>query len=148
MNTKDGELIIKKMYFRCVKYSYIGSLVLMINSVIDGMLIAHFLGEQATASFGLIMPVYSLINLIPILLRSSVQTKIGEHLGRGDTKAARHCLFIVLTVGTTAAAILFIMFTFWGRQSISLLSAELHSQTRPSLWLQTICISSLFQFFR
>ena len=141
MNTKDGELIIKKMYFRCVKYSYIGSLVLMINSVIDGMLIAHFLGEQATASFGLIMPVYSLINLIPILLRSSVQTKIGEHLGRGDTKAARHCLFIVLTVGTAAAAILFIMFTFWGRQSISLLSAG------ASLSNETISMASDYLHF-
>lgn len=111
------------MYCRCVRYGYIGSLVLMINSVIDGMLIAHFLGEQATASFGLVMPAYSLINLIPILLRSSVQTKIGEYLGRGNTKAAGHCLFILLIAGATAAAILFSMFAFGGAHCMSLLSA-------------------------
>ena len=122
------------MYYRCVKYSYIGSMVLMINSVIDGMLIAHFIGEQATAAFGLVMPAYSLINLIPILLRSSVQTKIGEYLGRGDTKAARHCLFILLITGMTAAAILFSLFTFGGGQSMRLLSAGAsHSEETISM---------------
>ncbi|MBP3805772.1 MAG: polysaccharide biosynthesis C-terminal domain-containing protein [Oribacterium sp.] len=123
LNNNSGEQVLKQMYCRCAKYSYIGSMVLMINSVIDGMLIAHFLGSKATASFGLVMPAYSLINLVPILLRSSVQTKIGEYLGRGDTKSAKHSLFILMTAAVAASLPLFIMFTLFSGITMKMLSA-------------------------
>ncbi len=90
---------------------------------VDGMIISHFLGEQAAAAFGLVMPFFSLINLIPTLLRYSMQTRIGEYIGRGDTKNARHCLFVLMAAGAAAALPLILMLSLFQSGTLHLLAA-------------------------
>lgn len=118
-----AQQILKRMYHCSVRYSYAGVLMIMLNSVLDGMIISHFLGGQAAAAFGLILPVYSLISLMPTLLRYSVQTRIGEYIGRGDIKAARHSLFVMMTAGVGAAAVLFAMLSIMRSATLQILTA-------------------------
>ena len=96
---QDGDAVLRRMYHRSVRLNLIGTLTVMINTVVDGMIIGHFLGGQAMAAFGLIIPLYSLLSLIPVLLRTATQMQIGMLVGRGDMDGARKTLFVLLSGG-------------------------------------------------
>ena len=123
INGNDAGEILKKMYHRSFRYSYAGALTVMLNSVLDGMIISHFLGARAAAAFGLVLPVYSLVSLVSTLLRYSVQTRIGESIGRGDAKAARSILFALMTTGAAMAVPLMVVLTIFRRAAMSMLAA-------------------------
>ena len=125
MRNSDGraDQILKQMYRHSIRYNYAGALIVMINSVIDGMIVSHFLGGQAAAAFGLVMPFYSLMNLIPILLRYSAQTGIGEAVGRGDTFSARRCLTALMVTGILAAVPLMLLLSVGQSATLRLLTA-------------------------
>ena len=125
MTGRDGAAapILQRMYRRSIRYNYAGALVMMINSVVDGMIVSHFLGGQAVAAFGLVMPFYSLMNLIPILLRFSAQTGIGEAVGRGDAASAGRRLSALLATGVLAAAPLMLLLSLWRTATLRLLTA-------------------------
>ena len=104
MNKKnDGESILRRMFHRCVFQNYLGAMTLMINTAADGMIISHFLGGQATAAFGLVFPIYSLIGFFPSLLRTAAQVNLGKYIGRGDMDRANRCVFYLLVSGLAAA---------------------------------------------
>ena len=96
---QDGDAVLRRMYHRSVRLNLIGTLTVMINTVVDGMIIGHFLGGHAMAAFGLIIPLYSLLSLIPVLLRTATQMQIGMLVGRGDMDGARKTLFVLLSGG-------------------------------------------------
>lgn len=123
MSDTGAERILKRMYHRSIRLSYAGTMIVMINSVIDGMIISHYLGGRAAAAFGLVMPFYSLMNLIPVLLRYSVHTRIGECLGRGDTKEAGQSLSVLIAAGIIASVPLILSLTVFRTGTLSLLTA-------------------------
>ena len=69
------------------------------------------------------MPFYSLMNLIPILLRFSAQTGIGEAVGRGDAASAGRRLSALLATGVLAAAPLMLLLSLWRTATLRLLTA-------------------------
>ena len=100
---QNGENVLKRMFRRSVLYSFSGFFTVMLNTAVDGMMIGHFLGLKAMAAFGIIVPLYSLMNLAPVLLRSASQLNIGEDLGRGKLETARRRIFQLLMTGLLAS---------------------------------------------
>ena len=130
----DGERILRQMFHKCVFQNYLGSMTLMINTAIDGMIISHFLGGQATVAFGLIFPIYSLLNFIPILLRTSTQVNLGKFIGRGDIGNADRCVFYLLAFGFVAAVPLLLLLTAFRNSALMILSVQAqYSETTLSL---------------
>ena len=116
-----GEKTLQKMFHRSVRYSFSGFFTVMLNTAVDGMIIGHFLGIKAMAAFGLIVPLYSLMNLIPVLLRSSTQLNVGADLGRGQPEEARRRIFQLLMTGLAAAVPFMLLFTVFRGSVVYLL---------------------------
>lgn len=125
MNRKnDGESILRRMFHRCVFHNYLGAMTLMINTAADGLIISHFLGSQATAAFGLIFPVYSLISFFPSLLRTAAQVNLGKTIGRGDLDSANRCLFSLLAFGLAAALPFVLLLTHFRGHALKILCIQ------------------------
>ena len=119
----NGEQVLRRMYHRSVRANFSGAFTIMLNTAADGMIISHFLGMRAAAAFGLIVPLYSLINLIPVLLRTATQLNLGEDLGRGDLEKARSRIFSMLIAGLAASIPFLLLFTLFRGSTVFFLSA-------------------------
>lgn len=120
----NGEVILRRMFHRCVLQNYLGAMTLMINTAADGMIISHFLGGQAAAAFGLVFPIYSLLNFFPVLLRTSAQVNLGKYIGRGDLNSADRCIFYLLSSGLIAAVPLVLLLTALRSPALVMLSGH------------------------
>lgn len=72
-----------------------GLLFLGLQSVIDGMILGRFVGANALASVNLILPCYSLMTALGIIMGVGCQTLIGISLGKSDRKSANDALTTV-----------------------------------------------------
>ena len=122
----NGEVILHRMFHRCVFQNYLGAMTLMINTAADGMIISHFLGGQAAAAFGLVFPIYSLLNFIPVLLRSSAQVNLGKYIGRGDLDSADRCIFYLLSSGLISAVPFVLLLTALRSPALVMLGGQAH----------------------
>lgn len=69
-----------------------GLLFLGIQSVIDGVILGRFVGANALASVNLILPCYSLMTALSIVIGVGCQTLIGINLGRSDRQEANNAI--------------------------------------------------------
>ncbi len=122
----NGEVILRRMFHRCVFQNYLGAMTLMINTAADGMIISHFLGGQAAAAFGLVFPIYSLLNFIPVLLRSSAQVNLGKYIGKGDLDSADRCIFYLLSSGLISAVPFVLLLTALRSPALVMLGGQAH----------------------
>lgn len=66
----------------------IGLLFVGIQSIIDGMVLGHFVGANALASVNLVLPCYSFMTAMAIVMGVGCQTLIGIRLGQHNRKGA------------------------------------------------------------
>lgn len=69
-----------------------GLLFLGLQSVIDGVMLGRFVGANALASANLILPCYSFVAALAIIIGVGCQTLIGISLGRSDRQGANDAL--------------------------------------------------------
>ncbi len=117
----NGNHVLSKMFHRSVRYSFFGFFTVMLNTAVDGVIIGHFLGAAAMSAFGLIVPLYSFINIVVVLLRTVAQLNIGEDLGHGKLETARRRVFQLLFTGLAAALVFILLFTVFRSFSVALL---------------------------
>ena len=115
-----GETVLRQMYARSVFINLAGALTLMINTVFDGIMICHFLGLEAQAAYGLIFPLFTLITLLPIMLRTAAEVKVGSLVGRGSIEEARHEVRALL-IGGFLLSLPFVLAFSLARQQVMVL---------------------------
>lgn len=90
-----------------------GLLFLGIQSVIDGVVVGHYVGANALASVNLILPCYSLIIAFAIVIGVGCQTIVSISLGKSDKQEANNAvtsLFIFLTGFTSLLSVTIYLF--------------------------------------
>lgn len=90
-----------------------GLLFLGIQSVIDGVVLGHYIGANALASVNLILPCYSLITAFAIVMGVGCQTIVSISLGKSDKQEANDALtslFIFLMGFTTLLSLVIYLF--------------------------------------
>lgn len=90
-----------------------GLLFLGIQSVIDGVVVGHYVGANALASVNLILPCYSLIIAFAIVIGVGCQTIVSISLGKSDKQEANNAvtsLFIFLTGFTSLLSVIIYLF--------------------------------------
>lgn len=90
-----------------------GLLFLGIQSVIDGIVLGHYVGSNALASVNLILPCYSLITAFAIIMGVGCQTLVSINLGQRNRAGANDALtslFIFLGVFSITVSVLIFIF--------------------------------------
>ena len=124
MSTTDHELAlandsIPSLIRRFAIPSVIGMISIGIQSIIDGLIVGNFLGANALAGVSLIIPLYSLVASVAIIIGIGSQTLVSIGQGTGDyikaqnsmttgfysiiTFCALASVLILLSSGTTAS---------------------------------------------
>lgn len=90
--TSREELIlngnITRLFWKFALPGVAGLLFIGLQSVVDGLVLGHFVGPHALASVNLILPCYSLITAIAIMIGVGCQTLVSISLGKGDRRKA------------------------------------------------------------
>ena len=83
---------ISRLFLKYTIPGVAGLLFLGIQSVIDGVILGRFVGANALASVNLILPCYSLMTALSIVIGVGCQTLIGINLGRLDRQEANNAI--------------------------------------------------------
>ena len=83
---------ISRLFLKYTIPGVAGLLFLGIQSVIDGVILGRFVGANALASVNLILPCYSLMTALSIVIGVGCQTLIGINLGRSDRQEANNAI--------------------------------------------------------
>lgn len=106
--------------------------------VVDGVIIARLLGDEAMAAFGLASPVFLMFNAVGCIFASGMQTISAKRIGMGDRDGANRS-FSLCCVMTALIALFFMLAigSFSSRISVFLgasgSSAALYGDTRTYL---------------
>lgn len=114
-----------------------GLLFLGLQSVVDGIVLGHFVGANALASVNLILPCYSLITAFAIVIGVGCQTLVSISLGQGNRRKANDAvasLFYFLISFTALLSLLIYVFArpvsvFLGANTVLLPGAVAYIQT-------------------
>lgn len=90
----------------------IGLLFLGVQSIIDGIILGRFVGANALASVNLVLPCYSFMIAVAIVMGVGCQTLVGIRLGQGDKPGAKDAfttafLFLFCFAGLVSGLIFF-----------------------------------------
>lgn len=92
---REKLLLTAKIPHLFVKYAVPGVAGLMflgLQSVVDGLMLGRFVGAHALASVNVVLPCYSLMAALAIVIGVGCQTIIGISLGRSDRQEANNAL--------------------------------------------------------
>ena len=67
----------------------LSSLIGIIGSVVDGMVIGRFLGEEAMAAFGFTNPVTLVVTIVASMLSTGASVLCGKYVGEGRVEKTR-----------------------------------------------------------
>ncbi len=90
----------------------LGMLLAGVQTIIDGMFIGRFVGSDALAAVNIVMPTYSAIIAVCVVVGVGALTVMGMSQGAGDLKRANNALctsFIFLLLATIFATLLFVV---------------------------------------
>ena len=106
---------ISRLFLKYTIPGVAGLLFLGIQSVIDGVILGRFVGANALASVNLILPCYSLMTALSIVIGVGCQTLIGINLGRSDRQEANNAITtLFLFLGGISVLISGLIYIFAG----------------------------------
>ncbi len=118
----------------------LGMLLAGVQTIIDGMFIGRFVGSDALAAVNIVMPTYSAIIAVCVVVGVGALTVMGMSQGAGDQQRANNALrtsFVFLLLSTIVATLLFTLFA----KPISLaMGADDTIVTYCSDYLQTLSL--------
>ena len=83
MNTElFGKLPPTKLFFRCAIPAVITSVFGALYSVVDGIFVGRYLGENALAAINLIMPVIMIVEAVSNMIATGASVNISILLGQ------------------------------------------------------------------
>lgn len=88
----DSEIFVKipptRLFFRCAVPAVITSVFGALYSVVDGMFVGRYLGENALAAVNLIMPVIMIIEAVSNMIATGASVNMSMLLGDGKRTEA------------------------------------------------------------
>ncbi len=104
---------IRKLIIKFGLPGALGMLLAGVQTIIDGMFIGRFVGSDALAAVNIVMPTYSAIIAVCVVVGVGALTVMGMSQGAGDLPKANNALrtsFIFLLLATVVATLLFAPF--------------------------------------
>ncbi|MGL4852264.1 MAG: MATE family efflux transporter [Phocaeicola sp.] len=117
INSQEREFATASVGYLFRKYAVAGALGLMfvgMQTMIDGAFLGNYVGPNALAAVNLVMPIYTIITAIAIVIGIGCQTVVSISLGEGNRQKGADALctaFIAMLAIVSLLATLFYLFT-------------------------------------
>ena len=118
MNNQTSNLFIKRpigfLFYKFGIPSAVCMLFVGLQTIVDGFFVGNFAGPNALAGINLVMPIYTLITALVVVMGVGCQTVMGISSGQGNyqraSNAIRSALLFLIGVAITLVA-LFLLFS-------------------------------------
>ncbi len=113
--------------------------------IIDGLFVGRYVGENALASVNIVMPIYSLVFGIAIMLTIGGAVRTGKYLGENNIIEASKTftkIFIVISFITIFVSIISFVFT---DKVVAILGADETLKSLSYDYLKVLCLFFFFQ---
>ncbi len=145
---------IKKLIIKFGIPGALGMLMAGMQTIIDGLFISRYVGSDALAAVNIVMPTYSAIIAVCIVIGIGALTVMGMSQGSGNTQRANDALrtsFCFMLLFATASALLFSLFsesiiTVMGADSTLLADSNSYLKTL-SLFMPAVAITFTGDYF-
>lgn len=115
---------IPSLFKRFAVPGVIGMLAIGVQSIIDGLVVGNILGANALAGVSLVLPLYSFIGAIAIIIGVGSQTLVSVGMGENDYKKSQNAMttgyLSIVLICAVATAILLV----WAKEMVYLLGAS------------------------
>lgn len=115
---------IPKLYIKFAIPGVVGVLFTGLQTVVDGIILGNFAGTNALASVNIVIPAYTLITAISIMICIGSQTLVAMNLGKGDYKNANNALLTGFLTTLFFSVLISIILLVFRRQTIALMGAN------------------------
>ena len=120
---KNGEIIENTFYSQTAAYVAV-SVTATLGSLIDGIIIGQYLGENAVAAFGIVNPLLVILALIGAVLSIGARSKFVNLMGAGKTKEAQNVFSLACVLSAGIAAVTAIVVIAFSKPITVLLGAS------------------------
>lgn len=113
--------------------------------IIDGLFVGRYVGEEALASVNIVMPIYSLVFGIAIMLTIGGAVRTGKYLGENNVVEASKTftkIFLVITIITILVSVISYLFT---DKVVTILGADETLKPFSYDYLKVLCLFFFFQ---
>ncbi|MDO4483347.1 MAG: MATE family efflux transporter [Clostridia bacterium] len=97
-----------KLYAKFLPSAIIALLISTVASLIDTVVVSHFMGPAALSAVNICMPIYSILTAIAMLIVGGASTMYSKYLGQGDKDKA-HKIFTLSGVVLLVIGILYMI---------------------------------------
>ena len=88
----NSEIFLKipptRLFFKCALPAVVTSVFGALYSVVDGIFVGRYLGEDALAAINLIMPVIMIVEALSNMIATGASVNMSIHLGKGEREDA------------------------------------------------------------
>lgn len=111
---------IRAFFKKNVAGMILAALMAMLGIVIDGIVIARYLGPQSMAAYGLITPLTNMGMMCSAIFSSGTQILCAQRIGADDKKGARR-IFSMCVLATLVLTLGLMLLLFFGRDSLAVM---------------------------
>lgn len=95
LSRNELQLTRGRLYPLFLRYALPGVLAMLflaLQSIADGFIVGRFINATALAAVNIVVPAYTLVTAIALIIGVGTQAQIGIHMGRGDYEEAKTAL--------------------------------------------------------
>lgn len=119
---------------------------LSLYTIVDGIFVARFVGENALAAISIVLPFNNIANAIAIMLATGSSAIIARELGRKKENKAKRIFTFIILVSLLVGILLSLFAGIFTKEIISVLGGanELYPYCYDYLWVLSIFIPATF----
>ena len=107
---KKTESLIRDIYYSNLFTIFLQELMFALGTLVDGIIVCHFLGTSAMAAIGIDSPFASILAVFSGTLGIGCQVGYSKAIGEGDHEKARSVFSTLLALSVIISAVFFAFF--------------------------------------
>lgn len=119
-----GSTPILKLFFKCTLPAMVGMGFSAVYSVIDGIFVGHYIGQEALAAVNLVMPIVMIIAAVADMIATGSSVRVSILLGQDKKEEASRVFSVCLAFITVISTLFGLLGFFLAEPLIRLMGAE------------------------
>lgn len=141
LNKQEQEFATAPIGYLFKKYAFAGAVGLLfvgMQTMIDGAFLGNYVGASALAAVNIVMPVYTLITALAIVIGIGCQTVVSISLGEGNRQKGSDAVKTAFVAMLILVSVLSLLFAVFSEQIVSFLGDDPSLRGYASSYLSTL----------